>query len=660
MGTITDLTSISDSASNGVYYRHTFIWIGSSLQAYRDGVLKTQTTDTSHNSFTHIFLNDWSGATWNHDWIAVRKYTSPEPTTSIGNEEIATQFSPIPTSGNYALLSNANPYSCGKVLNGSFCNYTFNILANSAGNYSLRCRATQDAMGENVVNQTISETKNVSVKAGWLEVLLNYPITNLILNKTDTFPINATVICHDYYCGNVSLSFRLNETSSLPTNLINSTTSIKLQSGANPYNCGIMDATGLNNVSCNYQIIANITIKGARLIDVNVSSNDSQILPTETSDILVEGRVGNLIVNLTFLYPTTINVGQNFTVNGTITCLNYKCFTDLAWLRYNKSSSYPDYIIPSSNTSGIAFFVDSQPKCNSYLEPGQSCSFSWNVASRIDLPTSSYLVGILGNSTDADVLANVSNNVTVTVIDNLLPIITNMNINVTSGKLYPPRTVVRLNSTISDNNNVSLALFEFLYPNSSLVNLSAVRASGSATTFWYYDFSDTLQDGNYTWQKVYAKDFSENWNSTSVNLNFTIDAIAPNYTFGFNHSGYDEVIRALDNITFYSLWQDYSPSYDARVSYVIFSWNGTCSGSWINETYLINKSISWVNLTKTLDSCLENKTVGFRFYGFDLVNNSNATPITTFYVNYSSNFTYYLDDVDRHYDIDDILAGKDC
>jgi hypothetical protein len=86
-GAITDLTSISDSGSNNVYYRHTLIWIGNSLKAYRDGVLKTQTTDTSFNYFTHIFLNDWTNATWNHDWILVRKYTSPEPTTSVSSTE---------------------------------------------------------------------------------------------------------------------------------------------------------------------------------------------------------------------------------------------------------------------------------------------------------------------------------------------------------------------------------------------------------------------------------------------------------------------------------------------------------------------------------------------------------------------------------------------
>jgi len=220
---------------------------------------------------------------------------------------------------------------------------------------------------------------------------------------------------------------------------------------------------------------------------------------------------------------------------------------------------------------------------------------------------------------------------------------------------YPKDSLMLLKVKAFDNSGTENVTFEIKDPNGNLFNVSTNKEAFG----FYSSYLTNFQDGNYTWQKVYVKDFSENWNSTSVNLSFTIDAIAPNYTnVGFEHSGYDDVIRALDNITFYSLWQDYSPSYDTRVSYVIFSWNGTCSGIWINETYLVNQSISWVNLTKTLDSCLENKTVGFMFYGFDLVNNSNATPITTFYVNYSSNFTYYLDDADKHYDIDDILSGK--
>ena len=93
-GVQTDMASISDSATNDVYYKHSLVWIGNSLKAYRNGLLKTETTDSSFSSFSYVYFGDWSGATWNHDWVLIRKYTSPEPTTALFPEEtLSTQGS---------------------------------------------------------------------------------------------------------------------------------------------------------------------------------------------------------------------------------------------------------------------------------------------------------------------------------------------------------------------------------------------------------------------------------------------------------------------------------------------------------------------------------------------------------------------------------------
>lgn len=87
-GSVTDLTSVSDSAANSTYYRHTFKWVGTTLTGYRDGTSKASTTDSNHSSFSYLFFDDYSGATWNHDWIALRKAATIEPTVgSPTNEE---------------------------------------------------------------------------------------------------------------------------------------------------------------------------------------------------------------------------------------------------------------------------------------------------------------------------------------------------------------------------------------------------------------------------------------------------------------------------------------------------------------------------------------------------------------------------------------------
>ncbi|MEM0480629.1 MAG: DUF2341 domain-containing protein [Candidatus Aenigmatarchaeota archaeon] len=87
-GAQTYLASISDSDSNNVYHLLEFVWIGSNLYAYRDGILKLSASDTTFNSFSHIYLGEWAGSSRYIDWVLVRKYTSPEPTYTLGSEEI--------------------------------------------------------------------------------------------------------------------------------------------------------------------------------------------------------------------------------------------------------------------------------------------------------------------------------------------------------------------------------------------------------------------------------------------------------------------------------------------------------------------------------------------------------------------------------------------
>lgn len=82
-GTATDMVSISDVGVNSVYYRNSVFWIGNTLTAFRNGVQKIQTTDSSFSTFNTIYINLYTGSTWDHDWVAVRKIAPTAPTVAL-------------------------------------------------------------------------------------------------------------------------------------------------------------------------------------------------------------------------------------------------------------------------------------------------------------------------------------------------------------------------------------------------------------------------------------------------------------------------------------------------------------------------------------------------------------------------------------------------
>ena len=91
----TDLVSISDSDSNGIYHLLEFVWVGNSLMAYRNGSLKMSANDNTFTSKTYIHLGEWEGSSRYIDWVLLRKYSSPSPTTNIGSEQNINQTSRI-------------------------------------------------------------------------------------------------------------------------------------------------------------------------------------------------------------------------------------------------------------------------------------------------------------------------------------------------------------------------------------------------------------------------------------------------------------------------------------------------------------------------------------------------------------------------------------
>lgn len=74
-----DLTSISDSSTNGTYYTIEDRWFGSLLVGMRDDTQKMSATDSSFSSFSYIYLGEWAWSSRYIDFVAVRKYVDPEP-----------------------------------------------------------------------------------------------------------------------------------------------------------------------------------------------------------------------------------------------------------------------------------------------------------------------------------------------------------------------------------------------------------------------------------------------------------------------------------------------------------------------------------------------------------------------------------------------------
>jgi hypothetical protein len=87
-GTISTYQSLSRSPPT-FWTRIKIIWTSSSSFYYENyNQVNTVTTQDRWSSGTnYIQLFTWNGGISDYDWIAVRKYTYPEPTTSLGAEQ---------------------------------------------------------------------------------------------------------------------------------------------------------------------------------------------------------------------------------------------------------------------------------------------------------------------------------------------------------------------------------------------------------------------------------------------------------------------------------------------------------------------------------------------------------------------------------------------
>ncbi|MDI6860061.1 MAG: Ig-like domain-containing protein, partial [Methanocellales archaeon] len=135
---------------------------------------------------------------------------------------------------------------------------------------------------------------------------------------------------------------------------------------------------------------------------------------------------------------------------------------------------------------------------------------------------------------------------------------------------------VELWINITDNINVSTSNFTIMYPDGASYNFTASWKNGTAYTegFWNYTFDSTGQPlGTYNWTFAHANDTSDNWNSTSVNLEFVVKSPV-----------LDVSIYEYQNVTRLS-------SYDFNAS-VTNSGNINATNAWLNWTLPANWTIT--------------------------------------------------------------------
>jgi hypothetical protein len=78
----------ASAATNNAFYRLKGVRNGNNLNGYINNNLITSATDATYTTgWQRIMLMVWDRAKWGYDWFLVRKYTSPEPTASVGAEE---------------------------------------------------------------------------------------------------------------------------------------------------------------------------------------------------------------------------------------------------------------------------------------------------------------------------------------------------------------------------------------------------------------------------------------------------------------------------------------------------------------------------------------------------------------------------------------------
>jgi len=85
---VTELISSSDSCSLNVWHKYTHVIASNHLTVIKDGRYLCGYSGNVSESPTYIGIHQWSGVTWDYDWIIIRKYVSSD--LSFGTPKVDT------------------------------------------------------------------------------------------------------------------------------------------------------------------------------------------------------------------------------------------------------------------------------------------------------------------------------------------------------------------------------------------------------------------------------------------------------------------------------------------------------------------------------------------------------------------------------------------
>jgi len=229
-----------DLPSIDVWYRGTITAYGSTFSLYRDDILKRIATDIDYSGPGQISLQNHYGSYTDYDWVAVRKFTDPEPAHGNWGSEDSLLFTITSTAVGYGtitpsgqlIINNGSDttlyiaadigYHTDSVVvdgidQGTPSNYTFNTVTDShtiiayfsINTYDITATAddggTISPAGINTVNYGSDTTfiitsdigyhiSNVLVDNSSVGAVSNYTFTDI----TDDHTINATFEINTY------------------------------------------------------------------------------------------------------------------------------------------------------------------------------------------------------------------------------------------------------------------------------------------------------------------------------------------------------------------------------------------------------------------------------------------------------------------------------
>ncbi len=182
------------------------------------------------------------------------------------------------------MKANASAVLCGNIaVSSAPCAANWTLTGREISqNTQFRCYANST-----VLNNASNIRYNASIYVGNLSVVWLVPAQNdTDVQQLATQNVTARIDCSSYYCGSVNWTLHTNNSATNPAYPVNSTTNIALDTGSNPYSCGLVD-TNISVNNCTNSILVKMrvgsTIGVRRRIRVAATSNDSDVTAANSS-----------------------------------------------------------------------------------------------------------------------------------------------------------------------------------------------------------------------------------------------------------------------------------------------------------------------------------------------------------------------------------------